>query len=167
MIYSVHNPVTGLFDYYEGGTDTPINDDLPTPQLRGLAIGVAASVAGRPLPASSRKVGSGVLPVGSVSSGKPGAWRGTQKTGIPSGLGESFIPWPDREIKQAGMVTLASLAVGAAGCAAVAEGDRARIGFGVVSAVLAAWPIAYAIKLVVQRTRSEGALENQQRLLEV
>jgi hypothetical protein len=64
------------------------------------------------------------------------------------------------------MVTLASLAVGAAGCAAVAEGDRARIGFGVVSAVLAAWPIAYAIKLVVQRTRSEGALENQQRLVE-
>jgi hypothetical protein len=87
LIYSVHNPVSGLFDYYEGGPDTPINDDLPTPRLKGGPIGIAASEAARPLPPGSRRVGQGVLPVGSVSSGKTGLWRGNKKGSLPSGMG--------------------------------------------------------------------------------
>jgi hypothetical protein len=87
VIYSVHNPVSGAFDYFEGGPATPINDDLPTPQFKGAGrIGVAASSAARPLPPGSRKVGSGALPVGCISSGKPGLWKGTSKGGAPSGI---------------------------------------------------------------------------------
>jgi len=86
LIYSVHNAVTGLFDYFEGGPDTPINDDLPTPQLRAGRLGVAATDAARPLPPGARRVGSGSLPVGSISSGKPGLWKGTSKGTTPSGI---------------------------------------------------------------------------------
>lgn len=165
MIYSVHNPVTGLFDYFEGGADTPINDDLPTPQLKATSsIGIAAISAGRPLPAASRRAGSGALPVGSICSGKPGRWRGTAKGGIPSGLGESFVPWPDRTLKKAGMITLGTLAVVAAGCAAATDDDRMRTGWAVLSAALAAWPTVYTVRKL---TPSSAPVEdNQQRFLE-
>lgn len=86
MIFSVHNPYTGAFDYFEGGPETALNDDLPTPELGRSKVGVAASAAGRPLPPGARKVGSGQLPVGSVSSGKVGLWRSKAKGGVPSGI---------------------------------------------------------------------------------
>lgn len=89
MLYSVHNPVTGAFDYFEAQPDVPINDDLPTPRWGSdvrTRLGVPSSKAARPLPPSARPVGSGALPVGLMSSGQTGLWTGTEK-GIPSGLG--------------------------------------------------------------------------------
>lgn len=90
MIYSVHNPFTGVFDYFEAGPDVPINDDLPTPRWGNditTKLGVPSSLAGRPLPPGALKVGSGPLPQGLISSGRPGVWRGTQKGELPSGMG--------------------------------------------------------------------------------
>ena len=90
MIYSVHNPLNGGFIYYEAAPDVPLNDDLPTPRWGGgvrTKIGIAASVAARPLPPGASQVGSGTQPVGLISSGQAGLWTGTSKGGIPSGLG--------------------------------------------------------------------------------
>lgn len=95
MIYSVHDPYTGQFRYFEAGPEVAINNDLPTPQFDAAIrtkIGVPASEAARPLPSGARQVGTGALPVGSMSSGRAGLWQGTAKgSGIPSGLG-AFQP---------------------------------------------------------------------------
>lgn len=90
MIYSVHDPVNGGFRYFEGGADVAINDDLPTPRYDASVrtpIGIPASLAARPLPPDARPTGSGALPVGSMSTGQPGLWKGTSKGTVPSGLG--------------------------------------------------------------------------------
>lgn len=90
VIYSVHDPYNGGFAYFEGGPEVAINDDLPTPtydsSLR-TSIGIPASFAARPLPAGVKQIGTGALPVGSMSNGQTGMWRGTAKGKIPSGLG--------------------------------------------------------------------------------
>ena len=90
MRYSVHNPVTGAFEYFEGGPGVAINDDLPTPKYDASVrtkIGIPSSVAGRPLPPNARRVGSGKLPVGLISTGRVGVWSGTKKGSVPSGIG--------------------------------------------------------------------------------
>lgn len=113
MIYSVHNPLTGLFDYHEGGPATPINDDLPTPQLKGGAIGVAASEAARPVPPGCRKIGQGLLPVGCISSGQQGLWKSTKKTGMPSGMGAlEQLQVSGQSIVVAGLLIAAAAAAG-------------------------------------------------------
>lgn len=99
MIYSVHDPVSGRFRYFEGGKDVAINDDLPTPRWDSSVrtkIGIPASMAARPLPPGSVQVGEGELPVGMMSSGRPGEWSGTAKGLLPSGLGafDSIRPVP-------------------------------------------------------------------------
>jgi hypothetical protein len=108
MIYSVHNPYTGVFDYFEAGPDTAINDDLPTPRFSSditTPVGVPASFAGRPLPPSARQTGSGVLPVGSISNGQQGLWTGSQKSMIPSGLGV----WADFSDRFTELLTIAAV----------------------------------------------------------
>lgn len=90
VIYSVHDPYNGGFAYFKGGPEVAINDDLPTPSYDAsirTSIGIPASFAARPLPAGSVQVGTGALPVGSMSTGQKGMWRATGKKGIPSGLG--------------------------------------------------------------------------------
>jgi hypothetical protein len=90
MIYSVHDPYTGQFRYFEGGENVAINDDLPTPRWGKSVrtkLGIPASAAGRPLPVAAVPVGQGALPVGLMSTGQQGEWRGTQKGALPSGLG--------------------------------------------------------------------------------
>lgn len=88
MIYSVHNPYQGGFDYYEAPDKTPINDDHPTPSFRGESkLGVAATRAARPLPKEARLVGHGDLPKGSISSGDVKAMSFRSGGSIlPSGL---------------------------------------------------------------------------------
>lgn len=91
MLYSVHNPVAGGFDYYQAPDQVPLNDDLPTPQYGAsitTAIGVPATEAARPLPQGSVKIGSGQFPKGSMSSGHPGVWFGNKKIDLPSGMGD-------------------------------------------------------------------------------
>ena len=91
MIYSVHNPVRGGFDYFEAQPDVPLNDDLPTPRWGSdvkTKLGVPASLAARPLPPGAAPAGQGALPVGLISTGEQGQWVGTKKGALPSGLGE-------------------------------------------------------------------------------
>ena len=140
MIYSVHNPVTGLFDYFEGGPDTPLNDDLPTPQLPRNRNGVAASAAGRPLPPGVRSAGSGVLPVGSISSGESGLWTGSGKTGMPSGL-SGLLDDTANEFTSGVSLVLTVSAVGCVAAAALAEDSEQRWKWGIISAAAAAWPL--------------------------
>jgi hypothetical protein len=117
VIYSVHNPYEGGFDYWEAGDRVPLNDDLPTPRYfapLATPVGVPASMAGRPLPPDARKVGHGVLPVGSISSGEVGVWKGTKKTGVPSGIGAFAAPVGDRaRFLAVGAVVAAVAALGA------------------------------------------------------
>jgi len=90
VIYSVHNPFTGKFSYYEAKPDVAINDDLPTPRWGSdvtTKIGVPATLAARPLPSGAVPAGEGDLPVGLISSGEAGQWVGTKKGALPSGLG--------------------------------------------------------------------------------
>ena len=90
MIYSVHDPQSGQFAYFEGGPDVAINDDLPTPRWPSdirTKLGVPSILASRPLPPDARQTGAGALPVGLLSTGMPGVWQGTQKGSIPSGMG--------------------------------------------------------------------------------
>ena len=99
MIYSVHNPVSGAFEYFEAPPDVAINDDLPTPRWGRdvkTKLGVPSSMAGRPLPAGAQPRGSGPQPVGLMSSGQQGLWVGTKKGSLPSGLGlfDAGSRWP-------------------------------------------------------------------------
>lgn len=90
MIYSVHDPYTGQFKYFEAKPDVAINDDLPTPRWGAdvrTKIGIPASMAARPLPPGAKAVGAGALPIGLMSNGLMGSWQGTQKGVLPSGLG--------------------------------------------------------------------------------
>lgn len=61
MLCSVFNATSGLYDYFETGTNVPFNADLPVPRMPAEAgkIGVAAVDAGRPLPSDARFVGRG------------------------------------------------------------------------------------------------------------
>jgi len=61
MIYSCFQQTPGMYAYFEGPGDIPINGDLPVPKLPPAVggIGVPSIVAGRPLPAGSKYVGSG------------------------------------------------------------------------------------------------------------
>ena len=96
MIYSVHNPVTGAFEYWQGPPDIPINNDLPTPrwnQTIATKLGIPASLAARPLPAGSVRAGAGTLPKGMISSGTRGEWVGTKKGQLPSGMGSFSWTW--------------------------------------------------------------------------
>ena len=90
MMYSVHNPIAGGFDYFDGPDQVPINDDMPTPKYGPAVetpIGIPATMAARPLPPGSTPMGHGTLPKGSISSGVPGVWVGTKKVELPSGMG--------------------------------------------------------------------------------
>lgn len=99
MIYSVHNPVSGVFEYFEAQPDVAINDDLPTPRWGSdvkTKLGVPSSLAARPLPPGARPRGSGMQPVGLMSTGREGLWVGTKKGSLPSGLGlfDAQASWP-------------------------------------------------------------------------
>lgn len=99
MIYSVHNPVSGAFEYFEAAPDVAINDDLPTPRWGKdvkTKLGVPSSLAARPLPPGAQPRGSGSQPKGLMSSGQEGQWVGTKKGSLPSGLGlfEEGSRWP-------------------------------------------------------------------------
>jgi len=91
MRYSVHNPILGGFDYYDGPDVTAINNDQPTPvfdsSLR-TKLGIPASVAGRPLPPDASLRGHGATAQGAVSSGQRGVWKSTAaRSGVnPSGI---------------------------------------------------------------------------------
>ena len=91
MKYSVHNPMQGGFDYYEGPDVTAINNDQPTPVFDSsirTKLGIPASLAGRPLPTDAVLKGHGPTAQGSVSSGMRGTWgSSTRGGGIPSGIG--------------------------------------------------------------------------------
>lgn len=69
MIYSVFNDKRGVYAYYEGPAEIPINADLPVPRLPPVSgkIGVAAIVAARPLPPEARFIGEGWHARGIVS----------------------------------------------------------------------------------------------------
>lgn len=92
MKYSVHNPMRGGFDYYEGPDVTPINDDQPTPVFGAsirTKLGIPASLAGRPLPPDAVLRGHGATAHGAVSSGTRGTWgsTATRSGRNPSGIG--------------------------------------------------------------------------------
>ena len=87
-ILSVFNSITGKFDYYQCSNLVAINNEYPTPRLHPReSIGIAASIAGRPLPPEAVKVGEGTLPVGSISNGKRGTWTSTQSGSKSDGIG--------------------------------------------------------------------------------
>lgn len=61
MIYSCFDPRDGLYDYFSGGRDLPINADLPVPNLPPPVngVGVPAIDAGRALPGGVEHIGRG------------------------------------------------------------------------------------------------------------
>lgn len=68
MIYSQWQPDTGKYRYFEATEKRGLGDDLPTPMLGlGEEIGLPSVEAGRKLPSSSRYVGEGDQPRGSIT----------------------------------------------------------------------------------------------------
>lgn len=92
MTYSVWNPTTATYDYYEAPARAA-DAAPPAPYIRGDKIGASPEQAAWPLPGGARKVGKGPLPRGMIA-----------KTGSGlSGLG--FLP-------DFGSLNLVVLAVG-------------------------------------------------------
>jgi hypothetical protein len=109
MQYSVFDDKTGLYDYYVGSGDVPINADLPTPRMPGSAgkVGVASIEAARPLPGDARHVGrgwhaKGVLARksgGLAGAGTPGeAWTWVKDGGWKWIAGGLAVIWLARRI---------------------------------------------------------------------
>lgn len=68
MRYSRWRPDRGGYDYYEASDRIGLGDDLPVPTLSGgTDLGIPSTDIGRPLPSGARKIGSGELPIGSIT----------------------------------------------------------------------------------------------------
>lgn len=108
MIYSAFDDKSGLYDYYVGIGDVPINADLPTPRLPASAgkVGVASIEAARALPAGAKFVGRGwhargVLARrgGALSGGTPAdAWIWVKEGGWKWIAGGLAVVWLARRI---------------------------------------------------------------------
>ena len=98
MIYSKWKPSTGGYDYFQGGDkDIPLGNDLPTPALpKGTDIGVASTVAGRPMPPGSKAAGSGAQARGLIVPLESSALSGISNAVPPYYLGAAvgvFLGW--------------------------------------------------------------------------
>lgn len=89
MIYSCFDAASGLYDYYETSQKTPLNADLPIPQLGAsdYGIGVPSIKAGRPLPPDAKHIGRGWHARGMIVSRSGGAM------GSISDLATSSTTW--------------------------------------------------------------------------
>ncbi len=67
MTYSVYNPATRRYDYYETADPAPTHASAPR-AVPKRALGATPEEAAHRLPALARKVGSGALPKGRVAS---------------------------------------------------------------------------------------------------
>jgi hypothetical protein len=86
--YSVFNPFKGNFDYYISTKSIAFNDEYPTPNYKNeTRAGIAALEAGRPLPYDAKLIGSGQMPIGSISSGVRGEWKKTNSSSNSDGIG--------------------------------------------------------------------------------
>lgn len=69
MIYSCFNEQLGLYEYFESTERHAVNGDLPVPELNGLMagrVGVPARDAGRTMPSSAKRVGTGLMARGVI-----------------------------------------------------------------------------------------------------
>lgn len=69
MRYSCFDPKSGLYRYYEDERQQPVNADFAVPTFADDAktpLGVAAILAGRPLPAGAKPVGEGPFAEGLI-----------------------------------------------------------------------------------------------------
>jgi len=79
MIYSCFNEQAGRYDYFEDDRAIPMNGDLPVPSIQKLqagSVGVPARDAGRPLPNSAKRAGSGWQARGMIVQCKSPSMRG-------------------------------------------------------------------------------------------
>ena len=100
MIYSCFQQTPGLYAYFEGPGDVPLNGDLPVPRLPAAVggIGVPSIEAGRPLPAGAKYIGSG--------------WHARGML-VKCGPGGSLGAMPSAKNLAIGVVLLGGLAAGA------------------------------------------------------
>lgn len=67
MTYSVYDPTTRLYTYYQGSG--PKGSHAGSPRVRGkTALGAAPTMASWPLPADAVKVGEGAMPRGRIAA---------------------------------------------------------------------------------------------------
>lgn len=72
MRYSVYDPATGGYHYYDGPGELEGGVFAPAPRLRSTRnVGLAPEEAARPLPAGAVPAGHGPLPQGVIATRKP------------------------------------------------------------------------------------------------
>ena len=74
MRYSVWNPATRSYDYYEAQGDASIHAGAP-PRAASSALGATPEQAAWPLPEDARRVGSGEMPQGRIASRDGGGFE--------------------------------------------------------------------------------------------
>jgi hypothetical protein len=96
MLYSVYNPQTSAYDYYQASGDA---DALPSPKhLRPKELGVPVTQAGWPLPPDARWVGRGDIAKGQVATplGDAGLSSSTNTLALVALLGAAYLLWRKR-----------------------------------------------------------------------
>lgn len=68
MIYSVYDPDTKLYTYYEGSGPRGTHATAPPVPLGSTQLGATVTQAAWKVPPGSKKVGTGELPIGRVAA---------------------------------------------------------------------------------------------------